>query len=98
MGKVGQFLEGGAGFLEIAITNFTSWLLFIIYYYYYYITTLMNYLLLLISLLLLLLLLLLLSLLFIKPYICDPLIIKWFFSLQLNSKAGNAKSIYLLPA
>ena len=32
----------------------------------------------------------------IKTYIWDPLITKWFFSLQLKSKNENAKSIYLL--
>ena len=32
----------------------------------------------------------------IKIYIWDPLITKWFFSLQLKSKSENAKSIYLL--
>ena len=37
-----------------------------------------------------LLLLLLLLLLFIKTYIWDPLITKWFFSLQVKSKNENA--------
>ena len=39
---------------------------------------------------------LLFLLLFIKTYIWNPLITKWFFSLQLKSKNENAKSIYLL--
>ena len=32
----------------------------------------------------------------IKTYVWDPLITKWFFSLQHKSKNENAKSIYLL--
>ena len=32
----------------------------------------------------------------IKTYIWDPLITRWFFTLQLKSKNENAKGIYLL--
>ena len=32
----------------------------------------------------------------IETYIWDPLITKWFFSLQLKCKNENAKSVYLL--
>ena len=32
----------------------------------------------------------------IKIYIWDPLITKWFFSLQLKCKNENAESVYLL--
>ena len=91
MGKVGQFLEGGAGFLEMAITNFTSWLLFIIYCYYYYyyyyyyysFTTVMNYLLLLIFLLLSLLLFLS-SLLFPKNQVLQRIYKRLFALLNLQ--------------